>query len=73
MKNTIFFCKVRLINGFWVKSARSEKGVWERIRENSVYVYVCVMGYTCHEKKKGKVKIVHLPPKKNTQVLHPAT
>ena len=54
MKNTNFFCKVRLINGFWVKSARSEKGVWERIRENSVYVYVCVMGYTCHEKKKVK-------------------
>ena len=24
-------------------------------------------------RKKGKVKIVHLPPKKNTQVLHPAT
>ena len=41
-------------------------------REFCLCVCVCVMGYTCH-KKKGKVNILHLPPKKNTQVLHPAT
>ena len=44
-------CNVRLINGLGVKSSRSKNGVWEKIRESSVYVYVCVMGYTCHEKK----------------------
>ena len=27
------------------------KGCLGKIRESSVYVYVCVMGYTCHEKK----------------------
>ena len=32
------------------------KGCLGKIRESSVYVYVCVcvMGYTCHEKKKVK-------------------
>ena len=35
----------------WVlgKILQKLKGVWEKIRESSVYV--CVMGYTCHEKK----------------------
>ena len=66
-------CNVRLINGFGVKSSRSKNGVWEKIRESSVYVYVCVWWAT-PATKKGKVKILHLPPKKkNAQVLHPAT
>ena len=39
----------------WVFGKTYEKvnNVWEKIRESSVYVNVCVcvMGYTCHEKK----------------------
>ena len=40
--------------GFGWNPPEVKKGVWEKIRESSVYVYVCVMGYTCHEKKKVK-------------------
>ena len=43
----------------------------KKIRESSVYVYVCDGLHL--PRKKGKVKILHLPPKKNAQVLHPAT
>ena len=35
----------------WGKILQKLKCVWENIRESSAYVYVCVMGYTCHEKK----------------------
>ena len=39
--------------GFGWNPPEVEKGVWEENRECNVYVYVCVcvMGYTCHEKK----------------------
>ena len=35
----------------WGKILQKLKGCLGKIRESSVYVYVCVMGYTCHEKK----------------------
>ena len=41
-------------------------------REFCLCVCVCD-GLHLPRKNKGKVKILHLPPKKNTQVLHPAT
>ena len=38
-----------------------------------LFMSMCVC-YGLHlPRKKGKVKILHLPPKKNAQVLHPAT
>ena len=38
-----------------------------------LFMRMCVC-YGLHlPRKQGKVKILHLPPKKNTQVLHPAT
>ena len=37
----------------WGKILQKLKRCLEKIRESSAYVYVCVcvMGYTCHEKK----------------------
>ena len=36
----------------WGKILQKLKKVsGKKIRESSAYVYVCVMGYTCHEKK----------------------
>ena len=40
------------------------KGCLGKIRESSVYVYVCVCDGLHLPRKKGKVKILHLPPKK---------
>ena len=46
-------------------------GLGKNSREFCLCVRVCDGLHL--PRKKGKVKIVHLPPKKNTQVLHPAT
>ena len=57
----------------WGKILQKLKRCLEKIRESSAYVYVCVCDGLHLPRKEGKVKILHLPPKKNTQVLHPAT
>ena len=72
MKNTK---KVKSSSHKWVLGEILQKlqGCLGKNRECNVFVYVCVC-YGLHlPRKEGKVKILHLPPKKNTQALRPAT
>ena len=65
MKNTKKNCKVRLINGFLGEILQRLKGCLGK-NSREFCLCVCVRDGLHLPRKKGKVKILHLPPKKKT-------